>query len=57
MTIEQRKNLEGGIFLLLFCLTIPAANWMIGHVGDDCSAERARACSRWRRGSWRRPAC
>jgi uncharacterized PurR-regulated membrane protein YhhQ (DUF165 family) len=38
MTIEQRKNLEGGIFLLLFCFTIPAANWMIGHVGDDCSA-------------------
>ena len=36
MSIEQRKNLEGGIFLVLFCLTIPAANWMIGHVGTAC---------------------
>ncbi len=36
MTIEQRKTAEGGIFLVLFCLTIPAANWMIGHVGTAC---------------------
>ncbi len=36
MSIERRKNLEGGIFLVLFCLTIPAANWMIGHVGTAC---------------------
>jgi queuosine precursor transporter len=35
---EKRRNIEGGIFLALFCLTIPAANWMIGHVGTDCSA-------------------
>jgi uncharacterized PurR-regulated membrane protein YhhQ (DUF165 family) len=33
---EKRKNLEGSIFLVLFCLTIPAANWMIGHVGTVC---------------------
>lgn len=38
MTIETRKNVEGAIFLVLFCLTIPAANWMIGHVGTVCSA-------------------
>src|SRR5262252_6602632 len=33
---EKRKSIEGGIFLALFCLTIPAANWMIGHVGIVC---------------------
>ncbi len=33
---EKRRNVEGGIFLVLFCLTIPAANWMIGHVGIVC---------------------
>jgi len=33
---EKRKNVEGTIFLLLFCLTIPAANWMIGNVGPEC---------------------
>ena len=38
MRNEWRKNIEGGIFLLLFCLTIPAANWMIGHVGESCGA-------------------
>jgi uncharacterized PurR-regulated membrane protein YhhQ (DUF165 family) len=32
----DRRTLEGGIFLLLFCLTIPVANWMIGHVGTVC---------------------
>jgi uncharacterized PurR-regulated membrane protein YhhQ (DUF165 family) len=36
MDNEKRKNIEGGIFLVLFCLTIPAANWMIGHVGTIC---------------------
>jgi uncharacterized PurR-regulated membrane protein YhhQ (DUF165 family) len=36
MTNEKRKNIEGTIFLVLFCLTIPAANWMIGHVGTVC---------------------
>jgi len=33
---ERRKNVEGTIFLVLFCLTIPAANWMIGNVGTVC---------------------
>jgi hypothetical protein len=32
----KRKHTEGAIFLTLFCLTIPAANWMIGHVGTVC---------------------
>ncbi len=27
---------EGLVFLVLFCLTIPAANWLIGHVGTEC---------------------
>lgn len=36
MSIERRKNVEGAIFLALFCLTIPAANWMIGNVGTTC---------------------
>ena len=37
---DKRKNVEGGIFLVLFCLTIPAANWMIGHVGNVCIPNR-----------------
>jgi uncharacterized PurR-regulated membrane protein YhhQ (DUF165 family) len=36
MNNETRKNTEGTIFLVLFCLTIPAANWLIGHVGTVC---------------------
>jgi queuosine precursor transporter len=36
---EKRRNIEGAGFLALFCLTIPAANWMIGHVGTVCSAK------------------
>ncbi len=36
MSQETRHNIEGVIFLILFCLTIPAANWMIGHVGTTC---------------------
>jgi queuosine precursor transporter len=31
------RLVEGLIFLLLFCLTIPAANWLIGHVGTECA--------------------
>ena len=34
--IEKRRKIEGAVFLALFCLTIPAANWMIGHVGAVC---------------------
>jgi uncharacterized PurR-regulated membrane protein YhhQ (DUF165 family) len=33
---EKKKNIEGGVFLVLFCATIPMANWMIGHVGTVC---------------------
>ena len=36
--VEKQKNIEGAVFLVLFCLTIPLANWMIGHVGTVCVA-------------------
>ena len=36
MNNEIRRNIEGAIFLVLFCLTIPAANWMIGNVWTTC---------------------
>jgi uncharacterized PurR-regulated membrane protein YhhQ (DUF165 family) len=36
--LGKQKNIEGGFFLVLFCLTIPLANWMIGHVGTVCTA-------------------
>jgi uncharacterized PurR-regulated membrane protein YhhQ (DUF165 family) len=36
MNLERTKNIEGAIFLVLFCLTVPAANWMLGHVGTVC---------------------
>ena len=32
----KQTNIEGWVFLVLFCLTIPLANWMIGHVGTVC---------------------
>jgi queuosine precursor transporter len=35
---ERRRRREGLIFLVLFALTIPAANWMIGHLGTACIA-------------------
>ena len=34
--IDRQKYIEGWVFLVLFCLTIPAANWMIGNVGTVC---------------------
>ena len=34
--MDGRQNIEGYIFLVLFCLTIPAANWLIGHAGTVC---------------------
>jgi len=34
--MDGRQNIEGYVFLVLFCLTIPAANWLIGHVGTVC---------------------
>ena len=36
---ESRRRIEGWTFLVLFCLTIPAANWMIGNVGTVCLAD------------------
>ena len=34
--LEARRRREGIIYLILFCLTIPAANWLIGNVGTTC---------------------
>jgi hypothetical protein len=34
--MQDRRVAEGIVFLMLFALTIPAANWMIGHVGTAC---------------------
>src|SRR4051812_36136078 len=36
MTTETRRKGEGILFLVLFALTIPLANWMIGHAGTVC---------------------
>jgi len=36
---DGRRFAEGLAFLVLFCLTIPAANWLIGHVGTACGTE------------------
>jgi hypothetical protein len=33
---QNRRTREGVAFLVLFALTIPAANWLIGHVGTSC---------------------
>lgn len=38
MTDNRARRLrEGWVCLALFALTIPAANWMIGHVGTHCA--------------------
>ena len=36
MNPERQRTREGVLFLVLFALTIPAANWLIGHVGNTC---------------------
>lgn len=36
---EKQRTREGAVFLALFALTIPAANWLIGHVGTVCIAQ------------------
>ncbi len=36
--LDRQRQREGVIFLVLFALTIPAANWFIGHVGTACVA-------------------
>ena len=33
----RRRRREGIVFLVLFGLTIPAANWLIGHAGTVCA--------------------
>jgi queuosine precursor transporter len=33
---DRRRQAEGIAFLVLFGLTIPSANWLIGHVGTAC---------------------
>lgn len=35
---ERQRPREGAIFLILFALTIPVANWLIGHAGTACVA-------------------
>src|SRR5262249_15142818 len=37
MANDKRRLVEGIVFLIAFGLTIPAANWMIGHVGTVCA--------------------
>ena len=39
MNSERQRTREGLIFLGLFALTIPAANWLIGNVGTTCVAQ------------------
>ncbi|MGA7488185.1 MAG: VUT family protein [Xanthobacteraceae bacterium] len=34
--IDAKRRREGLGFLVLFALTIPAANWLIGHAGTVC---------------------
>jgi queuosine precursor transporter len=34
--LETRRRWEGIVFLVLFALTIPAANWLIGNAGTKC---------------------
>ena len=34
--LDARRRFEGIVFLILFALTIPAANWLIGNVGTKC---------------------
>jgi queuosine precursor transporter len=36
MNPERQRLREGLFFLILFALTIPAANWLIGHAGTTC---------------------
>src|SRR5579863_3974066 len=35
---DHQRTREGAVFLVLFALTIPAANWLIGHIGTACLA-------------------
>jgi queuosine precursor transporter len=35
-SLDTRRRAEGIVFLILFALTIPAANWLIGNAGTKC---------------------
>lgn len=37
MTRDRQRRLEGLVALVLFGLTIPAANWLIGNAGTVCT--------------------
>jgi uncharacterized PurR-regulated membrane protein YhhQ (DUF165 family) len=39
MTNETRRWVEGALFFVLFCLTIPLANWMIQNIGTVCTRD------------------
>ena len=43
---DQRRR-EGMVFLVLFALTIPAANWLIGHVGTSCVTPQGPCVVPW----------
>jgi len=34
---DRRRLVEGIVYVVLFGLTIPAANWLIGHAGTECA--------------------
>ena len=34
---DRRRLVEGIVYVVLFGLTIPAANWLIGHAGTACA--------------------
>jgi uncharacterized PurR-regulated membrane protein YhhQ (DUF165 family) len=36
MSAEDRRGIEGYVFLAAYIACIPLANWMIGHVGTVC---------------------
>lgn len=36
MELESRRLVEGWLFFAFFCLTVPAANWLVGHAGTVC---------------------
>lgn len=36
LDLDQRRRLEGYAFLAAFAACVPAANWLIGHVGTTC---------------------
>jgi queuosine precursor transporter len=38
-SLFDRRRLEGAVFLILFALTIPIANWMIGNLGTVCTSQ------------------